>query len=440
MERINTADGLFSDGTAAAGFLDGTVVTARWLNMLQAELISVLTAAGIALDGAKSDQLASAIQALQRGKTTVNVAGGASVNLTAAQYGMPILVLTGALTANINLIFPASSGAWVVRNQTTGNFTITCKTANGTGVVVSQGYSNALWGDGANLYAEQSDWANIALTGTPTAPTAAIGTSTTQLSNCAFVLANILAQSATAFTSGGAAPNFTLSPAPALAAYAANQRYRVKFHAAGAGNDTLNVSQLGAKLLKQYDDSGAKVAAVIKANQLADVEFDGVDFVILDPLPSSGSPAGEVTYFARNTPPAGWLKANGAAVSRTTYAALFAVIGTVFGAGDGATTFNLPDLRGEFVRGWDDGRGVDATRTFASTQTGAVETHYHSTDGTNGSNQHAVYYGSDGNFDYGRSASVSGADADYKAGARTGSYGSTETRPRNVALLACIKF
>ncbi|MCK9131735.1 phage tail protein [Haemophilus influenzae] len=64
---------------------------------------------------------------------------------------------------------------------------------------------------------------------------------------------------------------------------------------------------------------------------------------------------GEVAFFARTTPPSGWLKANGAAVSRTTYAALFAAIGTTFGAGDGSSTFNLPDLRGEFVRGLDDG-------------------------------------------------------------------------------------
>lgn len=186
MQKINTGDGLFVDGNPSTGAL-GTVLTATWLNMVQAEIISVLTAAGITVDGAKSDQLTTAIQTLLRGKATVNVAGGASVTLNAAQYGMPILILTGALTANINLIFPAISGAWIVRNQTTGAFTVTCKTAAGTGVVVSQGYNNALWGDGTNIYAEQSDWLNIALTGTPTAPTAAAGTNTTQLANMAAV-------------------------------------------------------------------------------------------------------------------------------------------------------------------------------------------------------------------------------------------------------------
>ncbi|WP_256843203.1 tail fiber protein, partial [Rodentibacter rarus] len=71
---------------------------------------------------------------------------------------------------------------------------------------------------------------------------------------------------------------------------------------------------------------------------------------------------GEVAFFARANPPNGWLKANGAAVSRTTYSALFAAIGTTFGAGDGHSTFNLPDLRGEFIRGLDEGRRVDNGR------------------------------------------------------------------------------
>ena len=88
-------------------------------------------------------------------------------------------------------------------------------------------------------------------------------------------------------------------------------------------------------------------------------------------------PSGAVLYFAGRTAPAGWLKANGAAVSRTAYAALFAAIGTTYGAGDGRSTFNLPDLRAEFIRGWDDGRGVDVGRVFGSAQADAVRQHYH---------------------------------------------------------------
>jgi microcystin-dependent protein len=63
-----------------------------------------------------------------------------------------------------------------------------------------------------------------------------------------------------------------------------------------------------------------------------------------------------------DTPPSGWLLCDGSAVSRTTYAALFAVIGTTFGSGDGSTTFNLPDMRGRIPLGQDDMGGVSANR------------------------------------------------------------------------------
>lgn len=95
----------------------------------------------------------------------------------------------------------------------------------------------------------------------------------------------LVAQGLTAFTTAGTSPTFTLTPAPALGSYAANQRFRVKFSAAAATSGTLNVSGLGAKNLKQYDSTGAKVTAVIASGQLADVEYDGTDMVILNPTP-----------------------------------------------------------------------------------------------------------------------------------------------------------
>lgn len=90
----------------------------------------------------------------------------------------------------------------------------------------------------------------------------------------------------------------------------------------------------------------------------------------LDSAISGGVFAGCVVGAAFNpgTSPTGWLKANGAAVSRTTYAALFAAISTTYGAGDGSATFNLPDFRGLFLRGLDDGRGIDSGRALGSFQ------------------------------------------------------------------------
>jgi microcystin-dependent protein len=79
-------------------------------------------------------------------------------------------------------------------------------------------------------------------------------------------------------------------------------------------------------------------------------------------------PAGMVMYFANSTVPQGWFQCNGAAISRTNYPELFSAIGTVYGTGDGTTTFNLPDLRGQFVRGW-----ASASTTSASV-TGSIAT------------------------------------------------------------------
>ena len=80
---------------------------------------------------------------------------------------------------------------------------------------------------------------------------------------------------------------------------------------------------------------------------------------------------GTVAFFARSSAPTGWLKCNGAAVSRTDYEDLFDSIGTTYGSGDGSTTFNLPDLRGEFLRCWDDGRGIDKFPTYIGSNYGS---------------------------------------------------------------------
>ena len=88
-------------------------------------------------------------------------------------------------------------------------------------------------------------------------------------------------------------------------------------------------------------------------------------------------PSGVVEAYAGSVAPDGWLLCNGSAVSRSEYADLFAICGTIYGNGDGSTTFNLPDLRGEFVRGLDNGRGVDTGRTLGTSQAQALLQHNH---------------------------------------------------------------
>lgn len=95
-------------------------------------------------------------------------------------------------------------------------------------------------------------------------------------------------------------------------------------------------------------------------------------------------PAGAVMPFAGTTEPSGWLLCYGQTVSRSTYASLFAAIGTTYGVGDGSTTFALPDLRGRVVAGQDDMGGTSANRLTGQTNgvdgdilgsAGGAETH-----------------------------------------------------------------
>ena len=160
-------------------------------------------------------------------------------------------------------------------------------------------------------------------------------------------------------------------------------------------------------------------------------------------------PSGTVLYFAGRTAPAGWLKANGAAVSRTAYAALFAAIGTTYGAGDGRSTFNLPDLRGEFLRGWDDGRGVDTGRALGSAQADAVRQHYHGIGYISPNNDDGAFVVR--NWTTAEQQNLQFINGNGNSAIRTLSAGSNlsttnaidesagETRPRNVAMLAIIK-
>jgi microcystin-dependent protein len=150
-------------------------------------------------------------------------------------------------------------------------------------------------------------------------------------------------------------------------------------------------------------------------------------------------PAGAVMAFAMNSAPAGWLSANGDAVSRSTYAALFTAIGTSHGVGDGSTTFNLPDLRGIFVRGSGSQTisGITYNKTFAGKEGDAFQGHYHGVTSNaitnSGSNTFATGAGDTG----AATITVTAATTDGSNGTpRTAS----ETRPANVALLYCVKF
>jgi hypothetical protein len=143
---------------------------------------------------------------------------------------------------------------------------------------------------------------------------------------------------------------------------------------------------------------------------------------------AGGTPPGAVMHFAMSAVPVGWLECNGQNVGRVTYASLYAAIGTTYGTGNGTTTFTLPDLRGEFIRGWSNGRsGVDVSRAIGSTQADDFKSHTH---GLN-TGQGAGGQGFPVEFQTAWSTNLQG---------RITATGGTETRPRNIAMMACIKF
>lgn len=77
----------------------------------------------------------------------------ANVTLTPLQYGRPIIKISGALASNLNLIFPAIAGSWIIRNATSNGYNITCKTPSGTGAIVPQNKVTLIICDGVNIYA-----------------------------------------------------------------------------------------------------------------------------------------------------------------------------------------------------------------------------------------------------------------------------------------------
>lgn len=234
----------------------------------------------------------------------------------------------------------------------------------------------------------------------------------------------------------GAANAYVVALSPALDAYITGMPVHFKAANANTGASTININGLGVKTIKK-NGSADLIPGDIAAGQIVVVVYDGINFQLVSNAVSS-VPAGTVTAFAANTPPDGFLKANGAAVSRTTYAALFSAIGTTFGVGDGSTTFNVPDLRGEFIRGWDDSRGVDSGRTFGSAQADAMQGHWHPIWGC----QQMATGGSSYGFSTG--GTLGPVNDAVKSPIADGVNGTprtaAETRPRNIALLACIKY
>lgn len=194
-----------------------------------------------------------------------------------------------------------------------------------------------------------------------------------------------------------------------------SERQAIISHTASIADQTSKITIIDTTTSNQAASIAANTSAIADMIE----KFDKIDL-------SQLLPTGTVLKYTSDTMPDGFLLCNGQAVSRTTYAKLFSVIGGTFGAGDGRTTFNVPDLRGLFVRGVDGGRGIDGGRVLGSYQEMMIQNHVH---------------------DY-NMASLVGNIAQWAAvgqpvvntsSQKTGSAGGNETRPKNLALHFMIK-
>ena len=139
------------------------------------------------------------------------------------------------------------------------------------------------------------------------------------------------------------------------------------------------------------------------------------------------TPVGAVTHFAGTVAPDNWLFCHGQALLRSEYPELYAVIGIAFGT-NGTTDFNLPDTRGEFIRGLDNGRGVDEGRAMGTPQSDEFRSHTHG------------YSDSYTNTQSNAPAGTNTTTGAVNAAKTTDAVGGPETRPRNIALNTIIKF
>ena len=159
---------------------------------------------------------------------------------------------------------------------------------------------------------------------------------------------------------------------------------------------------------------------VISAQKIKD------NFDYLYGLGSGAIPVGTILSVAYSTPDTNYLECNGAEISRTTYSELFTKIGTTYGTGNGSSTFNLPDLRGEFLRGWDNGRGVDGGRNLGTSQGDEFKSHGHVTIVKQHASSNALHH----------PGVEIGSGGGQRALAETGGV---ETRPRNISVMYQIK-
>lgn len=240
------------------------------------------------------------------GSTLLNATSvSGTVTLTSTQYQPLSIIISGTPTGNVYYTIPSGvGGQWTVTNNTTGSYSVyMVSAAGGAGMEIRQGYTTIVSCDGSSSGMRFSI----------NTPPLAAGSNTQVQLNASGIL--------------GASANLTFDGTT----LALTGSQTISNNLTVSGSETVT----GSLAVTGTITGGAATAFV---------------------------PSGALMPYAGSSAPTGWLLAAGQAVSRTTYAALFAAVGTTYGNGDGSTTFNLPDLRGRSAFGRDDMNGTAVNR------------------------------------------------------------------------------
>ena len=359
-----------------------------------------------------------------------------TVNGSADQARNAVLVFTGTNTGIRQVIPPLVQKTYTVTNNTIGGYAITIGGITGALVTIPNGATAQVYCSGTGFYLVSTTIPNAntvmnstKLTGLTAGTTTGDSVEYAQMNTAVSTAlatehGQLQTQTYTAFTTTGGPTAFAATASPAISgAVTTNTRLRLKFNVASSGTPTLVLGTTTAAL-QQYDATGTLVAATLGLNQLTDVEYNGTVYVVLDPLTPvivSVLP-GTIIAFAGTTAPTGYLAcpAAASAVSRVTYAALFAAIGTTWGVGDGTTTFGIPYFAADQVpvQQWG-GAGAVGTTT-----TGVIPAHVH----TLGMGGHVS------------GSAFGGGGVDHQA-VNTGSYGTgTNNLPAGSRVQYCVKY
>lgn len=272
---VGLVDGKFVDEDPLAA-TPGSLIPSAWGNAVTLEILNLIESAGLSPDEADLTQLTQAVRRIGQSSSWDYAQDTGAANAYTAAYAPAVTALSDGAVFRFK-----------AKTANTGPSTFSpngllAKPIVGLGHAALQGgeiVANGMCGVAWSVALDQ--WVLFRSGG------GALQVPNALKAQQAVAAGQLQEQALTAFTTAGAAPALTLTPSPAIAAYSAGQRFRVKFSQASTGADTLNISGRGAKSVKQYDSTGAKVAATFAVGQLTDVEYDGVDFVVLNALPLS---------------------------------------------------------------------------------------------------------------------------------------------------------